>query len=236
MALSAAEARRQRKQLAKEIAADLRAKDRSRLRDLRGLIQHVKALRKQALANAREKCREDRKAWKERAKELRRRARQVLRDRIAREKAEARAVCKKAKADVRASAKSATERAKADLRAERQMQREIAAAEGRLRKQEQRTTATERRAESDDEVRNNIDPELRPLFDRVRRSIKGSARQSRTEAFLHYAEENPAEVIDAQEREAIQEISRLQREERDLRRHLKKTRAYERQALEAVPF
>jgi hypothetical protein len=236
VALSAAEARRQRKQLAKEIAADLREKDRVRLADLRLRIRDVKRLRREALKSARERCRVDRLAWHQRAKDLRRRARQVIRDRIAREKQEARNACRQRKAEIRAAAMSATDRARAELLAERRMQREMASAEHRLHRQEKRTTAAERRQESDDEVRANIDPELVPLFDRVRRSIRGSAHQSRTEAFLHYAEENPGEVIDAQEREAIRELTRLQREERDVRRQLKKTRAYEHEALSAVPF
>ncbi len=42
----------------------------------------------------------------------------------------------------------------------------------------------ERQAESDDEVRSNIPPELVALFERVKRGIKASPRMSRTEAFL----------------------------------------------------
>jgi hypothetical protein len=49
------------------------------------------------------------------------------------------------------------------------------------------------RAETDQEVRDNIPPALVELFDRMRGSIRGSARQSRTEAFLEYVEEHPGE-------------------------------------------
>src|SRR6185295_17647714 len=53
------------------------------------------------------------------------------------------------------------------------------------------------RGESDDEVRANIPPDLVPLFERVKRGIKGSARESRTEAFLRYVEEHPREQFAA---------------------------------------
>jgi hypothetical protein len=50
-----------------------------------------------------------------------------------------------------------------------------------------------RRSESDDEVRANLPADLVPLLERVKRSIKAGPRQSRTEAFLEYAEEHPGE-------------------------------------------
>src|ERR1035438_6095136 len=40
-------------------------------------------------------------------------------------------------------------------------------------------------------------PELVPLFERVKRAIKASPRMSPTEAFLHYAEETPDDVLAA---------------------------------------
>lgn len=48
--------------------------------------------------------------------------------------------------------------------------------------------------ESDDNVRGNIPAELLPVFEKVKRQIKGSPNISRTEAFLHYVEENPDDV------------------------------------------
>ena len=51
--------------------------------------------------------------------------------------------------------------------------------------------------ESDDEVRANIPPELRALWERTKGRLRGSARRSRTEAFLEYAEAHPDEAIEA---------------------------------------
>src|SRR4029078_1493764 len=57
-----------------------------------------------------------------------------------------------------------------------------------------RSTSGERRQESDDEVRSNLEPDMVRVFDVVRKQIKGNLRKSRTEAFLQWAEENPSEV------------------------------------------
>jgi len=51
--------------------------------------------------------------------------------------------------------------------------------------------------ESDDAVRANIPPEFVPLWEKIKGSIRGDARRSRTEAFLHYVEEHPDEVYAA---------------------------------------
>ena len=58
-----------------------------------------------------------------------------------------------------------------------------------------RPSAKERRAESDDEVLQNIDRSLHPLFHRVKSIIKGNPRMSRTEAFLQYVHDHPDEAI-----------------------------------------
>lgn len=82
-----------------------------------------------------------------------------------------------------------------------------------------RNTRREREAESDDEVRRNLSPDLAAVFNKVRRHIKGSERRSRTEAFLEWAEENPDEICAMQERRAAREIERLVKEyQRESRR------------------
>lgn len=72
----------------------------------------------------------------------------------------------------------------------------------------------ERQQESDDAVRGNIPPELVSLFERVKRHIRGGAHMSRTEAFLHYAEEHPGEVLVALEDKTEAMIRDLERRER----------------------
>ncbi len=55
------------------------------------------------------------------------------------------------------------------------------------------------RRESDEEVRQNIDERLVPLFNRVRRNISGNDRETRTEAFARYVEEHHHEEAEAAE-------------------------------------
>lgn len=61
---------------------------------------------------------------------------------------------------------------------------------------------TEKRLESDDEVRRNIAADLVCVFDAIKRHIKADVRRSRTEAFLQWCEENPGEVIGYQQAHA----------------------------------
>jgi len=82
-----------------------------------------------------------------------------------------------------------------------------------------RNARREREAESDDEVRRNLSPDLASVFNKVRRHIKGSERRSRTEAFLEWVEQNPDEIYAMQEQRAAREIERLVKEyQRETRR------------------
>jgi len=47
-----------------------------------------------------------------------------------------------------------------------------------------RASRAERAQESDDEVTRNLEPDLVPVFESVKRSIHGTPKKSRTEAFL----------------------------------------------------
>ena len=89
------------------------------------------------------------------------------------------------------------------------------------------------------EVRSNIPPELVALFERVKRGIKASPRMSRTEAFLHYAEENPDDVLAATEDKTEALIRELEGQYRQARRSLRRpTRPprYTPEQLAEVPF
>jgi len=245
MALTLEEARKQRRELMKEIAHEHQRKDRAKLAELRARIRNVKGRRKEALRKVITRCRAGRQAAKERAKaralDIREEARALIKQARDEEKLKARDACKARKEHLRAAAISSTARRRGELQAERQFQREMRRIESSARKrkkEQQRTTAVEARQESDDEVRTNIPSDILPLFERVKRSIKGSSRQSRTESMLAYAEEHPSEVVDAQEDLSRREIARLIREESALRRAMRSPRRYKPTAeeLAAIPF
>jgi hypothetical protein len=79
------------------------------------------------------------------------------------------------------------------------------------------------------------------LFERVNRAIKATPRMSRTEAFLHYAEEHPDEVLDVLEDKTDALIRELEAKPREGARaaRLAPQRArprYTPEELAAVPF
>jgi hypothetical protein len=117
------------------------------------------------------------------------------------------------------------ERPRAELHAEAAYQSEMPRIDrsnkARLR-EHPHATHIERRSESDDEVRSNLPPNFVPLFERVKRGIKATPRMSRTEAFLHYAEENPDEVFDVLEEGAAAMIRELEKKEREAARALRR--------------
>ena len=80
------------------------------------------------------------------------------------------------------------------------------------------------------------------MFNKHRRFIKGSARRSRTEAFLEWAAENPDEVLVAQQAEADRALKDLIKQQHELERTVRNQRRYKRtpktlaQLLWDVPF
>lgn len=228
--LSRAEAAKQRRALLADIKRSQRASDRAKLASLRAAIADVIGRRKDARTRAVEVCRAERVNVKERAKAARAEALALVRAAKEAEKAEARASCAERKAKIKESGHSQERQARATLAEEKALQAEIRRIDARIAKKDrQRTTAREKREESDDEVRRNLPADLLPLFEQVKRSIKGSSRISRTEAFLHFAEEHPGEVVNAIEGLADRELKRLQAEEArlyaELEREEKKKRA-----------
>lgn len=203
-----------KKDLWKQIDADQRRANRAKLEALRQKLREQRSLRASTSTEARTYCRGERAAATERARAIRAHFREEARKAIAREKADARGRC----VDKRSSHATTTARLRAELRAERKHQQELRAIEranrARSRARPGVAKARERRSESDDEVRSNIPSELLPLFERVKRSIKGNARMSRTEAFLRYVEEHPGEEyagIDDKTDALVRELERQQR-------------------------
>jgi hypothetical protein len=126
---------------------------------------------------------------------------------------------------------------------ERRYQRQLQRAESVFKRKTaaaERRTAKERRAESDDAVRANIPAELVRVFEKVKRGVRGSPHMSRTEAFLHWVEENPDEVLAIQEADAEKQFRKLLAEQARLERtQARGPRGAVRRAettLEAVPF
>lgn len=200
-----------KKRLWKEIATEEKRKARERLVSLRLQVREATGARKNAVTSAREGCKHDRELARAKNAALRVRAKQIAKARRAR----AACSCAHRKTEAKRLLDYKNER-RLMLAREREHQRATRAAYRSARPTKARAAAGARvrRSESDDEVRSNLPPELVPLFNRVRRSIHATARKSRTEAFLEYAEAHPGEQYDAIE-DATEAL--IRRRERSLR-------------------
>lgn len=198
-----AEGKRQRRALEKERARALKAAARAKVRELRAGLKRARAERPHHVRAARTLCQQHRRLLVKRAKDRRARLVRELAEVTRQEREAARTRCTEGKRRAKESALSRVEKARHELTHERAYQADLRRIEANNRAQRcalgPKKCAAERRSESDGEVIANLPPELAPLFERVKRRIKGSTRMSRTEAFLKYAEEHPREVIAAQE-------------------------------------
>lgn len=129
--------------------------------------------------------------------------------------------CRVARLDAAARCKAAEDgerlRARASIGTRRAAEREVRKTDRLIRSVETkrrplRSTATERRQESDDQVRSNLAADLVPIFDMVRKQIKPGLRKSRTESFLEWAEENPGEIYALQSMKAERDLQRALKE------------------------
>ena len=168
---------------------------------------------------AAERCRTERLAARERARALRIRGLAELREATRLEREAARQACVASKRE--AKSKDPIERRRAELEAERKYQLEMRVIDRghkQRRREHRHATYIEKRSESDDEVRSNIDPSYWSLWERIKRGIKATPRMSRTEAFLKYVEEHPKEYLDAIEHRSDALVKDLEAQERAARR------------------
>ena len=100
--------------------------------------------------------------------------------------------------------------------------RRIEASNRAAHKEHKRASAVERRGESDEQVAVNIPESYRALFNRVRGSIRGTPRMSRTEAFMKYAEEHPGEVLESLDDATDRLVRQLERREREAARAVRR--------------
>ena len=238
-----AQAKADRRALWLDIQRQHRREAKEKLAHLRAQIRTTRERRRGAMRGAKERCRFERLAARERVRALRLRVLEDLKATVRAERLAARQTCSARVGDARAI-KDEVQRARAALLAERKYQadlRRIESAHRQRRREAPGVARGERRGESDDEVRSNIPPDLALLFERVKRSIKASPRMSRTEAFLKYAEEHPAEVLNVIDDQTDALIRELERKEREAARALRRgpSRAaprYTSEELAAVPF
>lgn len=178
-----------KKKLRREIERDRRRKVRERLAALKAEIKAARVKRDEQIRAVQIDCRLKRE--------------------------ELRQSCALRRNRARATGAAEVEERRGVLQSEKGYERQIRNAD---RPRQLRRTTAEKRQESDDEVRSNLEPDMVRVFDSVRRHIKGTPRKSRTEAFLQWAEENPGEVFDIMQHDADRYLSQLLAEQESLQR------------------
>jgi hypothetical protein len=232
-------ARQARAALLRDIDREHRRKATAKLRQLREQLRTARLVRANALTEATLKCRSERIAVREGTRMERLRALEGLRRALHAERQAARDACALRKEEAKKGTSDAVGRAREELAAERKYQEDLHRIERGNRDRRRahtRATAAERRSESDDEVRVNLPSELISLWECVKRGIRGSPRESRTEAFLRYAEEHPDEVLAALDDRTEEVIRDLERQQRDVSRHMHRPPKYTPAELADVPF
>jgi hypothetical protein len=196
-----------KRQLKQEIERERKRKVRERLVELRQQIKQARANRKAALLVIRDQCKAERKALT--------------------------ISCENRRADAREETRKSVEERRKQIGGVYSEESVYRQADGRERvKAKGLAKARVRRAEDDDAVRANLPADLVPVFNTVKKHIKGNARRSRTEAFLEWAQENSDEVMAMQSLAADRDVERLIAEHDQLQREENK-RSRRRSA---VPF
>lgn len=204
----AAEVRRQKRQVRREIAADARKKLRAQIKALREQIREVKRSRRGRAAEVREQCRVWRASYREEAQRRRAELREILKGR----RREVRDACLRARTRVPEEIAAEVEELRgriSELKIEAAEAKRLGIAIERIERD--RRTPAERRSEAEDEVRANIAAELLPVFEQVKGKIRAGARSSLTEAFLQWVHDHSAEVAEilySGEAETLRELER----------------------------
>jgi hypothetical protein len=195
-----------------------RDRDRERLTVLRNALKGARGTRRDRIAAVRAACKAERERLRAQALEQQR----ALRESIQRMRTEARKLCSQNAETAQRDAGAAIAQAIAALTEEQSRQHvqklwqrpPFCPVRGPSRK-------GEARQESDCEVAQNLtDPMLLPVWERVKHRIKGTARKTRTEAFLEWVEEHAAEVAEIQAAAIEASVQELEREEAETRKRL----------------
>lgn len=213
----------QAKAMERERAKAVREMARRELAAIRAALTEARASRRGSMKHARAICVAGRKHARERARRAKAEMLRKLADELERDMNAARSTCDAALGNARTLA-TKHEQARAKLQAERAFRAEMKRLASHD-KQRRKEASSKRQAihaiqQSDDEVRGNISPELVALWERVKGRIRGSRDMSRTEAFLHYAEEHPDEILSSLDDVTDRLVRELEERERGARRRM----------------
>lgn len=240
--MATAEQTATRRSLAQAVKLEQRRILTASLDDIRRRIQGIRERRRELMRRVRTQCKAARARTLAQAKARRAAVLLELRRELREMKQAERNRCALRRVRVAQESSSAAERARRELREQQRSTRTVERIEAhRRQRMKSHRAAEERRAESDDEVRQNLDVDLVPVFDVVKARVRARPGMSRTEAFLHWAEESPEQLWQVREDLAEAKLRALLREEQRAARELAKcggrcTAKQRRAALPPAPF
>lgn len=189
----------EQKKLRKVRERGLREEDRAKVRALRADLRRAKKQRAARLRKLRHRIKGARRRLSSRTKDFRAEWRDWVNKQVGAMRARAKAAWTARLAKGAKVGQKAVDAAQAKLEAERDYQEELrrAARWGSAQmKARPKRAAWIAKAESDQQVEDNLPAELRPVWRRMKSRIKTRvAHKSRTEAFLEWAAENEDEIL-----------------------------------------
>jgi hypothetical protein len=191
-----------------------RTNDKAAIEKKKKAIGEAKTGKRSAIKEARTACKVDRERTNKKTRTAYKRTVERARTKRDEKRAAVRSRCEAGIRTVEETYTPTIKKSAAELAEERRHQKEIRRIDAANKdRQRSRAKSWERMQESDEEVEQNLPPELRPVWRAVKGTIKAGGRRSRLEAFLERVEEDPDLVPYVQERLEREKLKQYEHEE-----------------------
>jgi hypothetical protein len=194
-----------------------REQDRAAMGKRKAALEKAKKAKRKDMSEARTQCKLDRERTKDATRASYQRTVEKARAKRDEARSAARERCDVGKRAVNAQHDPEIQKAAKDLEEERKFQkgtRRIGANNKNRERERKRVrgSAIAKMQEANEEVEQNLPPELVPVWRSVRGRIKAGPRRSRLEAFQEYIHEHPEVVAEVQERQAAKRLAELEKQ------------------------
>lgn len=190
----------EREKLVKDVS---RVNDKAAIAKKKKAMKEARAEKRSAMKDARKECKADREKTKESTRATFKKTVEKARGKRDSARAAARSRCAAGVQKVVNSHDPRIKKVHGDLADERKHQNEIKRIEAANKDREKKRpkkTAGERLHEADQEVVQNLPPELIPVWHHFKDKVKGSKRRSRYEAFMDFLHDRPEAIEFVQRR------------------------------------
>jgi hypothetical protein len=203
----------EKEKLVKDVS---RANDKAAVAKRKKALKEARAGKRSAMKEARTACKVDREKTKESTRAAYKRTVEKARAKREAARAGARERCSTGVKKVVEEYDPKLKKSGAELAEERKHQREIQRIEAANKDREKKRpkkSAGERLHEADQEVVQNLPPELIPVWHHFKDKVKGSKRRSRYEAFMDFVHDHPEAIVFVNQRIEKETEKKLAREQ-----------------------